>query len=67
MIFLMSEKISSIFRSPSMGKKEFSNFINKIESQKIETNAIEYMFNFANEKLSSNALQLLKNIYEKVV
>ena len=48
-------------------KKEFSNFINKIESQKIETNAIEYMFNFANEKLSSNALQLLKNIYEKVV
>ncbi len=48
-------------------KKEFTSFIDKIESQTIETNAIEYMFNNANKDLSNDALQLLKTIYEKVV
>ena len=47
-------------------KKEFTSFIDKIESQSIETNAIEYMFRDANEKLSSDAQQLLKDIYAKV-
>ena len=47
-------------------KKEFSSFIDKIESQSIETNAIEYMFGNANKILSNDALQLLNDIYEKV-
>lgn len=47
-------------------KKEFTDFIDKIESQNIETNAIEYMFDNASKDLSNDALQLLKDIYEKV-
>ena len=48
-------------------KKEFTNFIDKIEAQSIETNAIDYMFKKANHNLTNDALTLLRNIYEKVV
>lgn len=47
-------------------KKDFVDFIDKIESQSIQTNAIEYMFKNATKKLSTDAYQLLKNLYGKV-
>ncbi len=47
-------------------KKDFVDFMDKIESQDIQTNAIEYMFKSATKKLSGDAYQLLKNLYGKV-
>ena len=61
-VFACSEE--NIFNE--IEKRNFNNFILNIESKKINSNALDYMFKQARTSLSDVALNTLNNLYDEV-